>query len=54
MLEVLYFADCLILNSPVYAYVPTPNNLCSEKSITCNSDFGVSVGRGDFGFVTGQ
>jgi len=43
-----------ILNPPVYAYVPTPNNLCSEKSITCNSDFGVSVGRGDFSFVTGQ
>ncbi|KAJ3500580.1 hypothetical protein NLJ89_g9732 [Agrocybe chaxingu] len=38
----------------VYAYIPTPNNLCSEKSITCNSDFGVSVQRGTFGFVSGE
>ncbi|KAF5322437.1 hypothetical protein D9619_001786 [Psilocybe cf. subviscida] len=38
----------------VYAYIPMPNNLCSEKSITCNSDFGVSVDRGSFGFVSAQ
>ncbi|KDR75891.1 hypothetical protein GALMADRAFT_69077 [Galerina marginata CBS 339.88] len=38
----------------IYAYIPTPNNLCSEKSVTCNSDFGVSLQRGAFGFVSGQ
>ncbi|KIY50364.1 hypothetical protein FISHEDRAFT_71967 [Fistulina hepatica ATCC 64428] len=25
----------------VYAYILTPNDLCNEKSITCNSDYGV-------------
>ncbi|KAF4620808.1 hypothetical protein D9613_000690 [Agrocybe pediades] len=38
----------------IYAYIPTPNNLCSEKSITCNSDFGVSIERNSFSFVSGQ
>jgi len=38
----------------VYAYIPTPNNLCSEKSVVCNSDFGVSIQRGNFGFVSGE
>ncbi|KAG6844568.1 hypothetical protein H0H87_005910 [Tephrocybe sp. NHM501043] len=37
----------------VYAYIPTPNNLCSTDGITCNSDFGVSLQRGAFGFVSG-
>jgi hypothetical protein len=34
----------------VYAYIPTPNSLCSQKSVTCNSDYGVSFQRGSFGF----
>ncbi|KAF8161096.1 polysaccharide lyase family 14 protein [Crassisporium funariophilum] len=38
----------------VYAYFPTPNSLCSDKNITCNSDFGISISRGAFGFVSGQ
>ncbi|KAF8906530.1 polysaccharide lyase family 14 protein [Gymnopilus junonius] len=38
----------------IYAYIPTPNNLCSEKSVICNSDFGVSVQRGSFTFASGQ
>ena len=38
----------------VYAYIPTPNNLCSESSIICNSDFGVSIDRGTFTFTSGQ
>ncbi|PPQ98618.1 hypothetical protein CVT24_003951 [Panaeolus cyanescens] len=38
----------------VYAYIPTPNNFCSEKDITCNSDFGISIDRGAFGFTNGQ
>ena len=45
-----YASDCLA----VYAYIPTPNNLCSEKSVVCNSDFGVSIQRGNFGFVSGE
>jgi len=38
----------------VYAYIPTPNGLCDEKNINCNSDFGISISRGSFGFVSGQ
>ncbi|KAF8558070.1 hypothetical protein OG21DRAFT_1595675 [Imleria badia] len=38
----------------VYAYMLTPNNLCSESNIYCNSDYGVSICRGSFGFTTGQ
>jgi len=38
----------------VYAYIPSPNGLCSEKSIICNSDFGISISRGAFTFVSGQ
>jgi len=38
----------------VYAYIPTPNNLCSNKAIICNSDFGVSIQRGAFAFLSGQ
>ncbi|KAJ7579258.1 hypothetical protein C8J56DRAFT_965242 [Mycena floridula] len=37
----------------VYAYIPTPNNLCDQKSIICNDDFGVSISRGAFTFVPG-
>lgn len=32
----------------------TPNNICSDSNIICNSDYGVSIGRGSFGFATGQ
>ncbi|KAJ6625631.1 hypothetical protein B0H10DRAFT_2002449 [Mycena sp. CBHHK59/15] len=38
----------------VYAYIPSPNNLCSEKTIICNSDFGISISRGSFTFTSGQ
>ncbi|KJA19914.1 polysaccharide lyase family 14 protein [Hypholoma sublateritium FD-334 SS-4] len=38
----------------IYAYIPTPNNLCSESSIICNSDFGISIDRGTFTFTSGQ
>ncbi|KAK7057178.1 hypothetical protein R3P38DRAFT_2839757 [Favolaschia claudopus] len=37
-----------------YAYIPTPNNLCSEKNVVCNDDFGISLSRGSFGFQSGQ
>ncbi|KAF8893325.1 polysaccharide lyase family 14 protein [Infundibulicybe gibba] len=37
-----------------YAYIPTPNNLCSQKSIICNSDFGISISRGAFSIISGQ
>jgi len=38
----------------VYAYIPTPNGLCKDSGIICNSDFGVSVQRGSFTFASGQ
>ncbi|OJA18240.1 hypothetical protein AZE42_05176 [Rhizopogon vesiculosus] len=38
----------------VYAYMLTPDNICSDSNIICNSDYGVSIGRGSFGFETGQ
>ncbi|KAF9531649.1 polysaccharide lyase family 14 protein [Crepidotus variabilis] len=38
----------------IYAYIPTPNKLCGEKSVVCNSDFGVSFDRGSFTFISGQ
>lgn len=38
----------------VYAYIPTPNGLCSDNGIICNDDFGVSIHRGSFSFVPGQ
>ncbi|KAF8200808.1 polysaccharide lyase family 14 protein [Pholiota molesta] len=38
----------------IYAYIPTADNLCSQSTITCNSDFGVSIDRGSFGFSGGQ
>ncbi|KAJ7193186.1 hypothetical protein B0H12DRAFT_1171372 [Mycena haematopus] len=37
-----------------YAYIPTPNNLCSDKNIICNDDFGISLSRGSFTFQSGQ
>jgi len=38
----------------VYAYIPTPNGLCNGKGILCNDEFGVSIQRGSFSFVSGQ
>ncbi|KAI0769617.1 hypothetical protein BD413DRAFT_604760 [Trametes elegans] len=39
----------------VYAYVPTPNDICSNKDFKCNSDgFGTSIDRGSFSFAAGQ
>jgi len=38
----------------VYAYVPTPNDLCDAKDVICNSDFGTSFSRGSFGFLSGR
>ncbi|KAF8658281.1 hypothetical protein AX16_002055 [Volvariella volvacea WC 439] len=36
----------------VYAYIPTPNGLCSSREVICNDDFGTSLARGSFGFET--
>lgn len=38
----------------VYAYIPTPNGLCNDNNIICNSDYGISISRGSFTFSTGQ
>ncbi|WVW85452.1 hypothetical protein I302_107490 [Kwoniella bestiolae CBS 10118] len=39
----------------VYAYIPTTQkNFCSQSQVTCNSDYGTSLARGSFSFVTGQ
>ena len=39
----------------VYAYIPTTaTGFCSEANIICNSDYGTSLDRGSFTFVTGQ
>ncbi|KAI0743892.1 hypothetical protein C8Q80DRAFT_1106692 [Daedaleopsis nitida] len=39
----------------VYAYIPTPNNICSNSNFRCNSDgFGTSIDRNSFAFVPGQ
>ncbi|KIK67412.1 polysaccharide lyase family 14 protein [Collybiopsis luxurians FD-317 M1] len=37
----------------VYAYIPTSDAFCQETDIICNSDFGVSVSRGSFSFISG-
>ncbi|ORX38393.1 hypothetical protein BD324DRAFT_649765 [Kockovaella imperatae] len=40
----------------VYAYIPTMSikNFCSDTGIICNSDYGTSLDRGSFSFVSGQ
>ena len=38
----------------VYAYMLTPNGLCSKNGIECNSDYGISIDRGAFGFASRQ
>lgn len=37
----------------VYAYIPTPNDLCDQNNIICNSDFGTSIGRGSYTWSSG-
>ncbi|KAF7967437.1 hypothetical protein HWV62_34341 [Athelia sp. TMB] len=38
----------------VYGYIPTPNGLCSESDIICNSDYGISIDRGSYSFAAGK
>lgn len=38
----------------VYAYMLTPDNMCSDSNFICNSDYGVSIDRGSFDFETGH
>ncbi|KAI0036890.1 polysaccharide lyase family 14 protein [Vararia minispora EC-137] len=38
----------------IYAYVPRDNNICGASGVQCNDEFGASIGRGDFTFVSGQ
>ncbi|KAG2132024.1 polysaccharide lyase family 14 protein [Suillus bovinus] len=38
----------------VYAYMLTPNKICSDSNMICNSDYGVSIDRGSFDFVAGH
>lgn len=39
----------------VYGYIPTSQKgFCSSSQVTCNSDYGTSLARGSFSFVTGQ
>lgn len=39
----------------VYAYIPTTQKgFCTENDVTCNSDYGTSLARGSFSFITGQ
>lgn len=38
----------------VYAYIPTnQKNFCQTPGVFCNSDFGTSLARGSFSFLTG-
>jgi len=37
-----------------YAYILSPNNLCSSEGVLCNDDFGISFGRGSFRLQPGQ
>ena len=49
------WAFVLMLFCTVYAYIPTPNNICSDSDFICNSDgFGTSIDRGSFSFLTGK
>ncbi|TRM70051.1 polysaccharide lyase family 14 protein [Schizophyllum amplum] len=38
----------------VYAYAPETESLCEQDDIICNDDYGVSMGRGRFGFQAGR
>lgn len=37
-----------------YAYILTPNNLCTDRNVLCNDDYGISLGRGEFRFQAEQ
>jgi len=37
----------------VYAYIPTPNNICNSANFICNPDFGISIHRGAFVLQSG-
>jgi len=37
-----------------YAYILAPNNLCSNRGVLCNEDFGISLDRGAFRLQDGQ
>ena len=38
----------------VYAYIPQQQSLCDQSGVICNSDYGFSLGRGKFSFVSGK
>jgi len=38
----------------IYAYIPPANGLCDQSNVQCNSDFGISISRGSFGFISGE
>lgn len=39
----------------IYAYIlPSGQNWCKQEHITCNSEYGTSLGRGTFSFQTGR
>lgn len=53
----IFQAMCTFVESygwPVYAYIPTPNDLCKQSGIDCNDDYGTSIQRGSFGFLAGR
>ncbi|KAE9411479.1 hypothetical protein BT96DRAFT_1011285 [Gymnopus androsaceus JB14] len=37
----------------VYAYIPATSSFCQDANIICNPDFGTSISRGSFTFVSG-
>ncbi|KDQ21737.1 polysaccharide lyase family 14 protein [Botryobasidium botryosum FD-172 SS1] len=41
-------------NAETYAYVAGPNNLCAQKDIRCDPEFGISMHRGAFAFESGK
>jgi len=38
----------------VYAYVPRVNRICNDTGVQCNDQYGISLNRGSFGFLSGQ
>ncbi|KZV89729.1 hypothetical protein EXIGLDRAFT_740920 [Exidia glandulosa HHB12029] len=38
----------------VYAYIPSPNGLCSQSNVLCSDDYGISLSRGSFTFAPGK
>lgn len=43
-----------ILSSSAYAYILTPDGLCSDQKVVCNDEYGTSLGRGEFRFQPGE